>query len=612
MGLGLTTLVGTYLVLLNYSIALWAIPWALIGSVASLLMVGLSMRKNDRTLKLNTMPNLVMISVGFIITCILILSPMIKGGLTFTVLRGNGSDTFNYLTMAGYLQHEPYFWMKSANLQMLIDKHPSYAWARELLMTRWSTAMLLGWTSQLSHVPLYRFEYGFTALFFLMTYGCIYCLAALLSLKTRYAVLCAIALCTGFWAQHLLDMRAMSQMSATPLMLLLTIFLIQIEENKSTPRLQLFLGVIFAAIGVLYIEMLALIFLSLAIFSLMLFFYRRNTLIEIIKKYIFAIILFVIIIAPISYEYLLRYLAFQTMIALSLKNTWHQAYFAWLYLNPLFGFWGFSYIATTKIWQLSLMGLSIGLSSLLLLAMLHIMTSGKKISSACILIVACIIALTIEFTILYCQGQLWAAGKAFSFYYPFIVLVVAVFALELLPKLRISSLLISTSKYLVITWLVIQCGLGFYRISAATSEQPFPTYLTYHGDYLQHDWNIDSLTKVLEEKNARSVGLLLPNHWTAEYFAFVWGWDRKVINSNGIVDRGNHLDRYLAIAWDWQALKNKMNAAPDNKQTIYYQTVERAPEYLIVTADNHLLRKCAILSRNKEFALIKTPSNWKK
>lgn len=611
IGLTMTTIVGTYLVLFNYPISIWANSWLITSITISLLLAFYQSLKIKKIPQQNK--NLFILFIGIITTTFLLLMPMLAGGLDFTTLRGNGSDTFNYLTLAGYLQHEPYSWAQTTNIQTLINKHPSYAWASELLITRWSTALLLGWTAILSHIPLYRFEYGFTALLFMLSFGCLFCLTLRLSIKAQYSLIIAIALCTGFWAQHLMDIRAMSQMSALPLTLLLAIQVIDIEENQNSLLRQTWLGIILAAIILLYTEMLTLIILGLLLFFLNQLLRQRQTCRTLIKKYFFALFILLVIVTPVAYNYLLRYLAFQMAMAVGLKNSWYQAYFNWLYSKPLLGFWGFSYLTFSKATHLILEFLSITLTSLFLYSIWRVIVSGKNISTAVNLIFAFVLSAFIEFTFLYFQGQLWSAAKALSFSYIFIFLFITAFILEYFPRLVTNRFLILAGKYTVLTWIFIQIGLGCYRIQFANMKTPYPDYITYHAEYRQHDWDITSLTKALEENNIQVVGIQVSNTWVSEYLAFAWGWDRQVINLNGIIDRSHNLSQYFALAWDWKKLITHLNTALSNTHDkVLHQTSLSLPEYLIVSSNHPLLETAEILARNNELVLIKVHSDSQK
>lgn len=571
MGIVLTTLAGTYLTLFNYSVMEWAESWLILSSTTSLLLTFLFWKKSS----LNFHAKYFYFFAGLMITIILLLSPMLIGDLRFTLFRGNGTDTFNYMTMAGYLQHEPYAWLKVATPQLLLEKHPTYVLAQEILKTRWSTPMLLAWCAQISHLPLYRIEYGFTTLFFIMLYSGIYHLNLKLSFQLFSATLIALSIAIGFWAQLILDMRAMSQISILPVLILFLIFFIEVEM-RSNLFIQIFLSFTTATLILLYIEMLPFILVSIGI----LFILNRFT----IRKYFFPAILTSLIILPIIQDYLFAFFTYQIHVALYEKNTWHLAYFHWLYFRPLLNFWGNALLLHTlpmTAWyyapaKLILSFLGVLLSALFLMSVVYCI-GRKKLNFEINLIFSFLLASLIGFLFLYFRHQLWAAGKFLSYGYPFIILIMAIMALIILPHIQIPEWFKKLSKYSVMIWLVIQCSLGGYRISYSYLEKIYPHNIVHHYEYLRHNWQIDQFTAVLKKYNAKSIGIMVPNCFLAEYLDFVWGWDIKVTN-----------------------LLTNPSCLRTEKIT---PTLENPPEYLILSTQYR--PRTTPLAKNKDFILLK-------
>jgi hypothetical protein len=519
---------------------------------------------------------------------------MLVGGLNFTVLRGNGTDTFSYLAMAGYLQHEPFSWAQTASTQALIDKHSAYALAQQLfLLTRWATPIVLAWCSSLLHIPLYRFEYGFTVLFFMMLYGCTFVTALFLPIKSRYAALVATAVSVGFWAQLVLDIRAMSEISALPILLLSVLILSSIEKNKPDYLQQAWLGITIAALGLLYVEILPYFALGVLLFLSFKLLNRQESILNIVKKYGFASIIAVTLLFLTSGSYLIHLLTSQINMALHFKNNWDQAYFSWLYTNPVLGFWGLSGLdlntRENHWWVFSLLKfllfiLGIFLSIIFLYTAYFITFTKKNSSTILNITLALLLATLIEFFYLFLGHQRWAAGKIISYSYPFILLFITAAGLNLLPQSNAAVILSRLGKYSVLLWLLIQCSLGFYRIGLASTGQEYPHYISHHGIYKKHDWDIKTIAQALKKNNAYSVELLIPDEWYAEYLALALGWDIHVINNlKSITVRTNN--------------------------TLIKQTAIPIPRYVLVTRNYFCLRKSEILARNEEIVLVKTLQN---
>jgi hypothetical protein len=597
VGLILTTIFGTYFVLMDYPVLLWGVPWLIVSLVVSLIISFWVGKRHGfiESLEEDNKPAFWFFIAGLLIVLVLALAPMIVGGLDFTVLRGNGTDDINYMTMAGYLFHEPYSQIFHSSIQTLIDKHPTYALAQQLLTTRWSTSMLLAWCFDVTHVPLYRFEYGFTALFFIITYGVAFEFALKAKMPLHYVALLAIAVCVGFWGQFVLDTRAMSQISVLPV-LLLFVFLLARIENQVTQgawREYVFLGIVFTSIVLLYVEITSIVILGSIIFLTrqMLAGYcsRRN-----IIKYSLSLITVLITILPAA-KYLSRFFAGQATYALHGKNDWYKAFFPWLYHQPISGFWGLvppyreKYVhAIIFSWHtlFAVIGLIL---FIIFIATIARVFFGKKIESPSVLIVsiAFMLAAFIEFIFLLCNGQLWAAGKGLSYGYPFIYTTVVMGIFTQLKSVTYKSKqkFFIIGKHVVLIWLVIQCVLGVYRIAYAKSGDGYLRYMSNTGGYRQHDWKVDFFMKNIKENNCGSLGLDVANAWYAEYLAFVFGWDVHVINLRGV---GGYHDYNI----------------------IGHQKLNPVPTCLIIDNQSGFLKNAKVLDKNSELSLIKSPESF--
>lgn len=588
IGLVLTTLIGTYLVLLDIPALSWGIIWPCAAIGLSLIMT-FSRIKYASPLNINK-KELWIFLAGLFLTLLLINLPMLLGHLNFTILRGNGTDDFNYITTAGYLLHEPYSWAASTPLQTLIDKHPSYDLARQLLTERWSTSMLMAWSSAVTHLPLYQLEYGFTTLFFIITFSCAFEFALLLELKIGYALLVALAIVVGFWGQFVLDIRAMSQISALPLLVFLACLLASIESSNNKNRLLIFLGLVCTAIIFLYTEIVFLLALGIFIFTLIQLLTKKNKLSTIVNNY--CLILSVILISGFpAATHLSHFFEKQTGLALFHKNNWDSAYFHWLYKSlPLLGFWGLAdfdvkgLISSPAIslgLLIALVLLSILLTLLLLYALYYLTLKIKNINlnNALLLSLAFFSAAFIGFLYLILRQQYWAAGKVLSYGYPFIYFLVAVIGLKLTSLLTPNLKFQLLGKMTVMLWLILQCSFGVYRIFFAVEGKGYPNYISQHGEYRQHDWDISNLIEQIQARHIKEVGILLANDWTTEYFDLAIGWEAQIINLSGIKDR--------------------------NGLIIAQQRHKERPKYIITSYKNiSLPRHTKILAHNTEFVLI--------
>jgi hypothetical protein len=171
LGFALSSVFGTYLVLLDKPIVEWAFPWLVISIIISVILSFIRLKKYQFELASINWQRVKVFAIGLGLTTLLVLLPMVIGGINFTALRGNATDTLNYIVLAGYLDHEPYSWAFQVDDQTLIERHPSYLLVQQLLSTRWTTSAMLAFTSRIAGHPIYYFEYGFTALCFILAVG---------------------------------------------------------------------------------------------------------------------------------------------------------------------------------------------------------------------------------------------------------------------------------------------------------------------------------------------------------------------------------------------------------------------------------------------------------
>jgi len=552
LGFALSSIFGTYLVQLDLPVSKWGIPWVITGSAVSLALCLVTTRKIHRGLTSADWRRFLFFGTGVLLTLLLVTTPMIVGGLDFTVLRGNGTDAFNYITLAGYLDHEPLSWVYQVDTKSLVHRHPSYGLAHALLGTRWTTSMMLALTSSLATIPLYRFEYGFSILSFILAFGPAFLFALRTGIRPIFAFLVAVAVCVGFWAQFVVDVRAVSQTNSVPVILLLALLFARIEASRERYCLGewFLLAITVVALTFLYPEIVPMTVLALAIYVGACIFRKAYSMRKVVGHLVILgiTVLGVLPAAP----FLLRFFTHQMTYAASGQNTWHRAYFSWLYSNPLTGLWGLSYLSLDDYlarWlsgglvQIVMILIGSVLSFILISGLIKGFGSGQKEFPVAFLITICFVcAAIIQFLYLFSGGQLWAAGKGLSFGYAFIMIGTVAYGLNGLRNVRFRWHRFFKSAFWtgITIWLVIQCGLGLYRVGYAYSGRDYRKYIGQHGEYRHHDWNIDDFSKVFEKERANAVWLSTGNAWVSEYLGLVFGWDMNVLNLDGVIRGGKN------------------------------------------------------------------------
>jgi len=541
VGFVLVTVIGTYLTLLNITVARWTIPLLIVGAAVSLLLILLSWRVWEFSTTPQDRHSAVCGATGFVFTWALLVAPQLLGGLQYTVLRGNGTDAFNYVAAADYLDREPFSWAKQVDPQTLVNRDDSYTRATILLDSRWSTFMLLAFSSRVAQVPPYIFEYCFSLLCFLLAYGPAFLFARAIGLWPSYAALTAAVICIGFWAQLILDTRAQSQLNSIPVLLFLMILIGRMEDGlAAVPSVLVyaFAGLTVVSLGFLYPELLPLFGLAL-----LMFFVARVRSLDVsfsaIRKYIVAGGVILLCGLPM-WVFLSRFVGWQLSYASYGKNTWHLAYYPWLYSNPLAGFWGFGPLESsgTIATMLSSAVVTVLGTALTILLVLSFIQALRDRRPALCLAASMSLAALLEFGYLAARGQLWAAGKGLSFGYAFFTLSLVGYCLAVWKaperlRLRMWQKLASACA---ITFLISQAVLGIARPVLAVWKHEYPHYIAHHGEYRRHIWDISEFQKILAGQRGITVWSDVSNAWVSEYLDFALGEQVKFINIGADLD----------------------------------------------------------------------------
>jgi hypothetical protein len=550
IGVVLTTVIGSWLVANNIPVMSWTWPWVVLASAGStaLALPRLWALRNefDRA-------DLQVSRAAIIVLCVagaVLLGPQLVGGLRFSIVRGNGCDTMNYVAGAGFLDHERYSTIK-LGVQALTNLHQSYIRARAVILgARWSTFMLLAFTSRVAGQPIYRFEYCFTLLFFYLACGSSYLIATRLSLRLWPAALVAVAIAAGFWAEYVLDIRAMSEINSIPMLLIMILLLGRIGERETAETAwgeHVLLGLTGAALVLLYPEICPMAALGLAIFFLT---RMRSTPFMIchMRGYIFSLGILLFATMPFLtslWAYLVKQVA--SAAVSKVQEAWVRPSQNWLYADPLPGMWGFSTF-TRDAFQSVTLGrvvhfffLMVGVLLTATLAWLigqFLCTTKKERSSEMACVTSLTLACLVQAGYLLARHQLWAAGKALSYGYPFIMLAVAAFGLSPGPRSlrRYARVLKQTAGYGVLLWLVVQCGLGAYRSRLAYTGGELNNYMWQYGEYRQHDLDFHRFAAAIARENHPQVWSYISSQTVSEYAAFALGWETGMVSLLPTVD----------------------------------------------------------------------------
>ncbi|MDM8542680.1 hypothetical protein QUF90_16520 [Desulfococcaceae bacterium HSG9] len=549
LGFVFTTIAGIYLIKLDIPVIKWAYPWLIISVGVSLVLSITAFRLEKIRLDLIEKRWLLIYMLGLIGAILMIVLPMIKGGAAYSVsvLRTNIWDSIDYVALAGYLDHEPYTWGLRASDKALLDKHPLYIMARDLMSNRWSISATMGWSARIANIPLIRFDWGFTLLFFIIAFGPAFLLASDMRISPVLAIFIALIITTGFWGTIILDMRAMSQISSIPLIMLIGWLITTTAKNKPfmVKGNILLLSVTLAALFISYAEIIPMAAMGIGVFCGVL--YLRNYLtVSGIIGYLLAVVLGIIFLLPDFYH--LKDFLFAQVNSANSQNLkdWETDWFPFLFNKDAWvGAWGMSFLMSTKsiLSHYLIKALSILLTFIMLYSISFSFTK-KQAPITNLSISSFAFAALAQFVYLLSIGGRWQAAKGLSYGYPFLILTVVSIWPYLADvtkhKWYRERLLISIIKFGVLIWIAIQCLFGVYHIFEAPSgkiyfnpDEPYKKLQrSPQSDYSKLE--MASFSSVLSQTHHKTMWLAVPDIWVAEYLALFFGWDLKLINLYGM------------------------------------------------------------------------------
>ena len=425
VGFALTAIFGTYLTLLDLPVSRWCLPWIIVAlSCSAALVVGCLLR--GKTVFRHGGRRWVLLAVcGFLVTTGLTVAPWSLGGLQYTILRGNGTDSFNYITAAGYLDREPFSWASRVDIQTLVDRQLSYERARHLLDVRWAAPMMLAFTSRVAGEPAYRFEYLFSVLCFLLAYGPVLVYARIfLKLRPRSALLAALAVCAGFWAQLIVDIRADGQQNSVPVLLLIALLIAHIEDRRTAEihwKEHVLLGTMVLALLFFYPEVMPMVVLGCGVY-LGIGLWRTPTPGRRLLGYFVSLGIVAVGAIPMA-GFLTQFMKAQISSAVGNPNTWHISFFKWLYSDPFTGIWGLGPLVQHTAPHLVLLFLAGVLTVALVAAAVRALWPPSRASVGMRVAASFMFAACLEWVYLVLRKQYWAGAKGLSFGYVFLIFV---------------------------------------------------------------------------------------------------------------------------------------------------------------------------------------------
>ena len=538
LGLAFLTIVSTYVSFASIPFSKASLPLGVFISVSAFLILCRKLNNEKRLVyDKDRGPK---IEWALLITALFLSMPFLLGGYEFSVLRGNGTDSFNYVTVADALLNYPLNWINSQNEKSLALISPTLPLASELLQTRFSTSALLAFVSALFRMAPIEFEYVFTLVLSVLLVNAITGFMAISGFKKWYVPWIASISTIGFWGQFILDLRAFSHITAAPILMAILGFVLAPQESnqKIFSTSMVIISMLLSALWFQYPEICVPFFplLTVILFERSAIFLQINNNFKYLLKYFIRTLALVLLIISPSLGLYIKYIKAQGHFAINSSLGWEKAYFSWLH-NPFLGFWGMGSklgIGGTVDNLFLLIGIlgSVILTILVFWSCIQLWLSNKyeqkqkrNIQLERYLILAYFLCAS-EYYFLFLMNNPWSAGKVLS-YYSFIVPCFVILWLSLASSIARKNKNI-IQKYIATAgisfWVVWNIMFGGTRIFHSVNKCDFQNYISGHGEYRRvNARQLDSMPRVnLPEPSV--VCVFEPSVWGREFLThFVEG-----------------------------------------------------------------------------------------
>lgn len=526
IGLAVLTLLTTYLVLLGIPLDIVARSMMLGIAVFAIIFLVLSPRGGFNKGVYFSFKYL----APLFVTALFLTLPFILGGYQFAILRGNGTDAFNYVTMADALAKFPMNWILSQTKETLSVQSPSLPLAQDLLHSRWSTSALLSFASSAFGISPVEFEYVFTLTIMVVIFNALIAALSAICSLTRLTNWLPVVFVVGFWGQFTLDIRAFSQIASLPILVVLIGWLLSCS-NYSVPIFRYGISItaiLFAALFFQYPEIVVaflpgagLIFLIFLLRT-----YRKNELTkEAIKKLAAFSLSTLFLITPLI-KFIFRFAFEQVNSTANQSFGWEKAYFTWL-KNPIQGLWGiainpglghyFDNVFEGITFFIALV-LTFGVITRVSVFLVLRQRLHDNLSEAGLFLIG--ISGLVGSIALFVRGNIWAAGKVLSYFSILIPIWMAIYISKKRLKESNSRLNKVLSRILFVTilgWMAINFIFAGARIVHAVNGNDFRNYIMHHGEYRRVNADIFSEKLISDCPIGSTVAVIDPRVWAREF-----------------------------------------------------------------------------------------------
>lgn len=561
IGLSLISIFITYTLLCGFSINEIAIQFGLL----MFLVAGISLttctkfyKKNNFRITGKTLSKLLII----VFTICILFTPLMIGSHQFSILRGNGTDEFNYVNMANYLINYGLNGISSSNNLNYELLSPTKLMAEELLKTRWTTSAVLGLSAKFFGVSPLEFEYSYSVVLMLVIFGSLnFAFSPRVGSSIIYYLISS-SFIVGFWGQFLLDIRSLSHISGLPILICLwAIF----ASNSTYLKSPFLISLMASALLMQYPELFSVFLPVILLFGI------NNYLID--KKFIYSalkiIIFSTIIILPI-WKFLLSFALSQLLSVKVVQVGWDYAYFSWLN-KPILGIFGLGAIPNLGgpidfLYSLTANTLAYGLLVILIIRCVYFIGSYRPVNNIYIVnldsaILLSLIVFLLQAIPIYTSNNLWALGKLVSYYSFLIPLWLGyIWCANKTGESRMGL----AAKYFILAWVFMGFILAFARVIHSSNNSDLKNYIYGHGEYRRvHAENIPYLNPDMCPKG-KTVAVFSASEWEREMLTY-WaeGNGYKVIlpgyrkiRSNAVLQDSINNDKYECLLANAADIRN--------------------------------------------------------
>ena len=489
IGMAFWTLISTYLVYMDIPLA--TISRLFVAIICILSILWLVRKRFHGQLSSSLSPFFSDYWVILFLVATILALPFFIGGYEFAILRGNGTDAFNYVTMSDALSHFSLKWIQGQSTIVLAENSPTLPLAQSLLATRWSTSALLAMMANALGISSIEFEYVFTLVLMLVLFNALASVMTANRMLSRLTLVLSMAFVVGFWGQFILDIRAFSQIASLPFLVLSVGRVTSPNTSDEVLRYGVFLtSLIIAALIFQYPEVVLAYSPGFALIIFLRLWRQRHCDVVLYirqrKNYIFSGLLSLLMISPLI-GFMFNFASSQAKFALGANIGWDSAYFSWM-KQPILGVWGLGINPSLNLnvdiyFHWFAITIAIALTLIFFAWCLYCLKPFcKKLFTADFFLLVLITSGIFGYALLGWRGNLWSVGKLVSFF----SILIPIWMAQLLFR---SELFFKSKKlkiaYIILTslWILACFVYAGARIVHSHNGLDFPGYIQSHGEY---------------------------------------------------------------------------------------------------------------------------------